>query len=102
MKLLKDEAHNHWMSLVKEIQSSATAISKTSDIKEQRDHFKHLSSHLINTVQLFGVKEKVYVEYCPMADNNNGAYWLSKEEQILNPYFGDAMLKCGEVKQTIE
>ncbi len=37
-----------------------------------------------------------------MADNNNGAYWLSKEEQILNPYFGDAMLKCGEVKQTIE
>ncbi|MFC4268892.1 efflux RND transporter periplasmic adaptor subunit [Polaribacter marinivivus] len=102
MKLLKDEAHNHWMSLVKEIQSSATAISKTSDIKAQRDHFKHLSSHLINTVQLFGVKEKVYVEYCPMADNNNGAYWLSKEEQILNPYFGDAMLKCGEVKQTIE
>ena len=103
MKLLSDnKAHNHWMSLVKEIQSSATAISKTSDIKEQRDHFKHLSSHLINTVQLFGVKEKVYVEYCPMADNNNGAYWLSKEEQILNPYFGDAMLKCGEVKQTIE
>ena len=37
-----------------------------------------------------------------MADNNNGAYWLSKEEKVLNPYFGDAMLKCGEVKQVIE
>ncbi|WP_417871084.1 DUF3347 domain-containing protein, partial [Winogradskyella sp.] len=84
------------------IKSSATSISETSDIKSQRDHFKHLSSHLIKAVQIFGVNEKGYGEFCPMADNNNGAYWLSKEEQILNPYFGDAMLKCGEVKQTIE
>ncbi|WP_204344759.1 efflux RND transporter periplasmic adaptor subunit [Psychroserpens algicola] len=103
MKLLSDNnAHTHWMSLVKEIQSSATSISKTSDIKAQRDHFKHLSSHLINAVQLFGVNEKVYVEFCPMADNNNGAYWLSKQEKVINPYFGAAMLTCGEVKQVIE
>jgi Cu(I)/Ag(I) efflux system membrane fusion protein len=103
MKLLSDnKAHNHWMSLEGEIKSSATSISKTSDIKSQRDHFKHLSSHLINAVQLFGVDEKVYVEFCPMADNNNGAYWLSKEEKVINPYFGEAMLTCGEVKQVIE
>ena len=103
MKLLSDnKAHNHWMSLEKEIKSSATSISETSDIESQRDHFKHLSSHLINAVQLFGVNEKIYVEFCPMADNNNGAYWLSKEEQVINPYFGEAMLTCGEVKQVIE
>ncbi|WGD34733.1 efflux RND transporter periplasmic adaptor subunit [Olleya sp. YS] len=102
MKLLKDEAHNHWMSLIDEMKSSTTSIAGSQDIKTQRNHFKHLSLHLIKAVQIFGVKEKVYVEFCPMADNNNGAYWLSKEEQILNPYFGDAMLKCGEVKQTIE
>lgn len=103
MKLLSgNKAHNHWMSLEGEIKSSATSISETSDIKSQRDHFKHLSSHLINAVQLFGVNEKVYVEFCPMADNNNGAYWLSKEEKVINPYFGEAMLTCGEVKQVIE
>ena len=103
MKLLSDnKAHNHWMSLEKEIKSSATSISKASDIKAQRNHFKHLSSHLINAIQLFGVNEKVYVEFCPMADNNNGAYWLSKEEKVINPYFGEAMLTCGEVKQIIE
>ena len=103
MKLLSDnKAHNHWMSLEKEIKSSATSISETSDIKLQRNHFKHLSSHLINAVQLFGVNEKVYLEFCPMADNNNGAYWLSKEEKVINPYFGEAMLTCGEVKQIIE
>jgi len=103
MKLLSDnKAHNHWMSLEDEIKSSATSISETSDIKSQRDHFKHLSSHLINAVQLFGVNEKVYLEFCPMADNNKGAFWLSKEEKVINPYFGEAMLTCGEVKQVIE
>ena len=103
MKLLSDnKAHNHWMSLEGEIKSSATSISETSDIKSQRDHFKHLSSHLINAVQLFGINEKVYVEFCPMADNNNGAYWLSKEEKVINPFFVKAMLTCGEVKQVIE
>jgi len=103
MKLLADNmAHNRWMSLEKEIKSSATSISKTSDIKAQRDHFKYLSSHFINVVQVFGVNEKVYVEFCPMGDNNKGAYWLSKEEKVINPYFGSAMLTCGEVKQVIE
>lgn len=102
MKLLKDEAHNHWMSLIDEIKSSTTSIAGSQDIKTQRNHFKHLSSHLIKAVQIFGVNEKVYVEFCPMADNNNGAYWLSKEEKVINPYFGDAMLTCGEVKQVIE
>lgn len=103
MKLLSsNNAHTHWMALTGNIKSSATSISKTSDIKVQRGHFKHLSSHLINAVQLFGVNEKVYVEFCPMADNNNGAYWLSKEEKVINPYFGDAMLTCGEVKQVID
>ncbi|GAL64581.1 probable Co/Zn/Cd efflux system membrane fusion protein [Algibacter lectus] len=102
MKLLKDEAHTHWVSLEKEVKIAATSISKTSDIKEQRVHFKDLSSQLINAVQLFGINEKVYVKFCPMAENNNGAYWLSKEEKVINPYFGSAMLTCGEVKQVIE
>lgn len=102
MKLVKDEAHNRWMLLEKEMKSSATAITNSKDIKEQRDHFKHLSTHFIKAMQLFGINEKIYVEFCPMADNNKGAYWLSKEAQIRNPYFGDMMLKCGEVTQIIE
>ncbi|MEL0457280.1 efflux RND transporter periplasmic adaptor subunit [Flavobacteriaceae bacterium SZ-1-7] len=102
MNLLNGDAHNHWMDLEKEIKSSAMSISKSSSIKEQRGYFKELSSKLIQAVQSFGVNEKVFVEYCPMADNNKGAYWLSKEEKVINPYFGSAMLTCGEVKQVID
>ncbi|WP_111710040.1 efflux RND transporter periplasmic adaptor subunit [Lutibacter citreus] len=102
MKLLNNNAHNYWMTLEKEIIASTTSISKTSDIKMQRSYFKYLSENLTIAVNLFGVNEKIYNQFCPMADKNKGAYWLSKEKEIFNPYFGDAMLKCGEVKQIIE
>lgn len=103
MKLLTDDkAHDHWAKLEKEIENSANAIVTETGVKVQRDHFKRLSLHLISAVETFGVNERVYLQFCPMANNDRGGYWLSKEEHVLNPYFGDAMLKCGEVKQIIE
>ncbi|SDD90481.1 membrane fusion protein, Cu(I)/Ag(I) efflux system [Pricia antarctica] len=103
MKLLKDkEAHNHWMTIQKELKASSNAMASTSDIKEQRGHFKHLSAHMISSVQLFGVNQKVYNNYCPMADSDKGANWLSIEKEIRNPYYGEAMMTCGEIKATLE
>tara|TARA_R110002050_G_scaffold11406_2_gene38484 strand:- start:3540 stop:5414 length:1875 start_codon:yes stop_codon:yes gene_type:complete len=102
MKQLTDhEAHNHWMTISKEISGSANSISELSDIEEQRAHFKHLSAHLSKGVKLFGVNQKVYEQFCPMADNNNGAYWLSLNEPIKNPYLGAKMLTCGDTKTVI-
>ncbi|NNE78494.1 MAG: efflux RND transporter periplasmic adaptor subunit, partial [Pricia sp.] len=103
MKLLEDEkAHNHWMTLQKEIKASANAVANASEIAEQREHFKHLSAHMISSIQLFGIDQTVYTNYCPMADSNKGAYWLSLEKEIRNPYYGEAMLTCGEVKATLQ
>ena len=103
MKLLtNEEAHNHWMTIQKELKNSANAIENNSDIATQRGHFKHLSAHITSGIKLFGVNQKVYRDFCPMADNNKGAFWLSLEEEIRNPYYGEAMLKCGEVRETIE
>ena len=103
MKLLNSgEIHKHWMSLEKEIKMATVSISKTSDLKEQRSHFKDLTTYLTNAIEVFGINEKVYSQFCPMANNNKGAYWLSKEEKVFNPYYGEAMLTCGEIKQVIE
>tara|TARA_R110002073_G_scaffold293194_2_gene458752 strand:+ start:24241 stop:26043 length:1803 start_codon:yes stop_codon:yes gene_type:complete len=103
MKLLSGEkAHNHWMTIQKELKTSANDIEKSSEIATQRGHFKHLSAHMISSVQLFGINQEVYSEFCPMADNNKGAFWLSLEKEIRNPYYGEAMLKCGEVKATLK
>ncbi len=103
MKLLEDhEAHNHWMLIQEEVTASSKSISKTSKIEEQRKHFKHLSAHLIKAVKLFGVDQKVYEQFCPMADDNKGATWLSLSKEIKNPYLGEAMPTCGEIRSTIE
>jgi Cu(I)/Ag(I) efflux system membrane fusion protein len=37
-----------------------------------------------------------------MALDWEGADWLSDREAIRNPYFGDQMLKCGNVTGKIE
>lgn len=103
MKLLKDNAaHTHWMQLEKELKSSANSISQTAVIEKQREHFIHLSAHLINAVRTFGINQKVYVDFCPMVNNNAGAYWLSKEKEIRNPYFGADMLNCGSIEDEID
>ncbi|MEQ3498367.1 efflux RND transporter periplasmic adaptor subunit [Tenacibaculum sp. SSH1-16] len=102
MKLLtNEEAHKQWMQLVPALKSSNEEITKTTDVAIQRKYFKVLSEHFIMAVQSFGISEVTYKQYCPMADSDKGAYWLSKEKQVLNPYFGEGMLKCGEVKEII-
>jgi len=103
MKLLSDAtAHKAWMSLEKELKSTANSIANTTDIKIQRDHFINLSNAIINGVNSFGINQEVYTQFCPMADANKGASWLSTEKIINNPYFGASMLKCGSITQTIQ
>lgn len=103
MKLLENkEAQIFWMSLEKQLRVGVSSILKTTAIKGQRNHFKQISTSLIEALQVFGVNEKVFIAFCPMADGDKGAYWLSREEKVINPYFGNKMLTCGEVKQVIE
>jgi Cu(I)/Ag(I) efflux system membrane fusion protein len=103
MKLLENkEAQIFWMSLEKQLRVVVSSILKTTAIKEQRNHFKQISASLIEALQVFGVNEKVFIAFCPMADGDKGAYWISKEKKIINPYFGNTMLTCGEIKQVIE
>ena len=103
MKLLSGVAHNDWMTYLSPIQSALKDIEATDDIEAQRKAFSTLSDHLYKSIEAFGLGGKeAFYEFCPMAFNNEGAYWLSEQEQIRNPYFGDAMLTCGQVKEKLK
>lgn len=103
MKLLSDPGlHQHWMTAENEMRQAADAIAASGGIKEQRHHFKELSAAITSAVQMYGIGQVVYNQFCPMADDNKGAYWLSNDKNVLNPYFGSAMLACGSVKQVIQ
>lgn len=81
----------------------AAKIAASSDIKQQRNDFDELTAEVENVVKSAGLKSgKIYKQYCPMAKDGDGAYWLASEADIQNPYYGDEMLKCGEVKEEIK
>ena len=72
-----------------------------SDMAHQREHFKILSKDVTDMVAITGTEMKIYEQFCPMYKNNEGGAWLSMNEEIRNPYFGDKMLKCGKVQREI-
>ncbi len=77
-------------------------ISGSKDLAAQREAFAQLSVDLIALVQKHGSKNTLYVAHCPMAFDDRGADWLSRTAQISNPYYGEAMLRCGEVLDTLK
>lgn len=78
------------------------AIAAKTNLNNQRSHFVLLNEHLVALVSVFSTLENtLYVQQCPMANNNQGAVWLSKEKDIRNPYFGAAMLKCGSTIKSL-
>jgi hypothetical protein len=77
----------------------ATAISESKDLKEQRMHFANLSTNMFAVAKAVKLTtQPVYYTYCPMKK----AYWLSSEAVIKNPYFGNTMLTCGKVTETLQ
>jgi hypothetical protein len=103
MKLLTGAAHNDWMNYLSPLESSLKEIEASADIAAQRKSFSMVSDNLYKSVKAFGLGGKTaFYEYCPMAFNNEGGYWLSDKDQIRNPYFGDEMLTCGQVKETLK
>ena len=47
-------------------------------------------------------KTPIYVQHCPMANDGKGANWLSKENQVKNPYYGSKMMTCGKTVETLK
>ncbi len=102
MGLLEDEPHMDWMDQLETLNSTLKIISNSPDIDEQRKAFTDFNLSFYKSVKMFGLNEKAYFQYCPMANNDTGAYWFSENEEIRNPYFGDEMLACGETREVFE
>lgn len=100
---LPAEALAFWKTQFNALRQHVARIKASTDVEAQRVQFDFMSQLLIHTFKVFGSgKEVLYVQHCPMAFNNRGADWLSSEEKILNPYFGDEMLNCGFVKENVQ
>ncbi len=102
MMLLTGVAHNDWMTYSGGLEASLKEIQASDDIEVQRTAFSKLSDNMYKSIKAYGLGgATAYYEFCPMAFNNEGGYWLSDVAEIRNPYFGDKMLKCGSVQEKL-
>ncbi len=90
-------------SHLSKIKKMLTAITGKDDIESQRSDFVILNQNMVPLAKNIDVVEPgVFILKCPMADNNNGAFWISADKEIRNPYYGEQMMTCGSVVDSVQ
>ena len=102
MDKLEMDVHMVWMKVLNQLKTDATQMANSKDIKKQRNHFVTLSKEMYSLMKVAKYDETVYYQHCPMANDGKGANWLSKQNEIKNPYYGSRMLTCGKTVETIK
>lgn len=102
MSLLSQEGHMIWMSQLDSIKTALNQLIEAQDISQQREGFESLSNIMLQVAKTYPIKGIYFQQFCPMANDGKGAYWLSEKETIQNPYFGSQMISCGETIERIE
>ncbi len=101
MAQLEVNEHMVWMQSEASLKKDAQRIASAKDIGKQRAAFASLSAEMYTLMKASGTGTVTYYQYCPMYNGGEGAYWLSKENGIKNPYYGSSMLTCGKTIETI-
>lgn len=101
MDKLGHEEHMIWMKVMKGLSADAKAIADSKNIDAQRKNFSSLSDQMYTLAKSTKFKNPVYYQHCPMYNEGKGANWLSKENQVKNPYYGSQMMSCGKTVETL-
>ena len=103
MAKLNAAQHKIWMEYNEKLSYHAEHIKGTDELEHQREHFVKLSANMYKMLKELKVNvADLYYQFCPMANDGKGAYWLSEKSAISNPYMGRKMPTCGETKDTIK
>ena len=103
MTLVQGETHMAWMTSAETLGRLLKALAEAGAIEPARVQFALLSEQIAGDIARFGgTKGKLFKAWCPMAFDNRGAAWIQRTETIENPYFGKAMLRCGEIKEVLQ
>ena len=92
------------------VENAGREIAMQADFTRKQRQFQTVSDamyELVRTVKYD--KQKIYHQHCPMAFDNQGAYWISSSNEIVNPYMGkkhpkyrSAMLECGDIPDSLD
>lgn len=101
-EVLPQGARLRWAADESGVALAVAGFLEAQDIVSQRIAFEPLSGAMLKLASTYGVPgdDVWYEAFCPMALDGVGAAWIQRTETIANPYFGAAMLRCGEVRRS--
>jgi hypothetical protein len=101
--ILRDDERKQFEDMADDMKENAEHIgANAGNIKHQREYFNMLSKNIYDLVKTFAAGQKIYVNFCPVYNDNKGAMWLSETKEIKNPYFGKEMDTCGSIKEELK
>jgi len=100
-KLMGDQMDFYHLQVDK-LNDGLKGIEASADIEETRTELSNISEGIYALVKAYHPNESdLYVQFCPMAKSGAGATWISNTNEVINPYMGQRMLKCGRTQETL-
>lgn len=80
------------------VAATGKKLADGADLDAARAAFEPFSTALADLARAEHLhhREKLWVFQCPMTPVLGTGRWLSKSKELRNPFFGSAMLECGE------
>lgn len=101
-KALNPKQKKEYLDIADDAKENAEHIGDNAGkLDHQREHFAILSKDINDLIKMFGTKQKLYQDYCPMYNDGKGAIWISETKEIKNPFYGSQMVTCGSLKKTL-
>ncbi|WP_295578361.1 efflux RND transporter periplasmic adaptor subunit [uncultured Lamprocystis sp.] len=81
-----------------ELAAFTNTLAEASDLEAARRAFEPFSTAVADLArtQHLQHREPLWIYQCPMTPVLGTARWLSRSQQLRNPFFGSAMLECGD------
>ncbi|HRH68219.1 MAG TPA: DUF3347 domain-containing protein [Flavobacteriales bacterium] len=97
---LRADQQTMWAEVMTAIMPHLHPLSETTDLAKQRELFAKLTAPMAQLAKAAPQAQTIYLDHCPMFAG--GSDWLSTYKEIKNPFYGNAMLTCGSVKETLQ
>ncbi len=104
MESLEGDAHGAWMKQLPDLEAAASALASAEDLEGRRSSLSPMTEGLVRALKTFGYEtgtSEVGVFHCSMALDGEGASWIQLGETTSNPYYGSAMLRCGDLEESL-
>ena len=85
-----------------DLAGKAKAVADAEGLAGMRGELGPLAGALVRQVTARGSDRALIHAHCPMARDGKGGDWLQRPGELRNPYFGSAMLTCGDVVKELD